>query len=405
MNDTTAGSIHNSEQLQYLKQEFTHELQSILSYWLNNMQDDVHGGFYGQRLWDETLVNDAPKSAVLNARILWTFSAAARLTKSSEYKLAAKRVFDFFIQYFVDQHYGGVYWSVQYDGAQPGTKKQVYAQSFAIYALAEYYLLTADETARQLAIEIFQLIEEHSRDREEGGYIEAFTQTWEAIDDLRLSEKDANEKKTMNTHLHILEGYTNLYRMHPAPEIKEAITHLLEMFDQHIIDCNHHLILFFDEHWNRKGTQISYGHDIEAAWLLCEAAEVTGDEYWINNMNAASLKIVEAAMEGLDTDHGLWHEYDPSTDYWVKEKHWWPQAEAMVGFLHAWQLTANQACLQRLQNSWQFIRRTLLDKQHGEWIWGIKADGIPITSEDKAGFWKCPYHNGRACMEIIRRLS
>jgi len=406
MSDIVAGNnLSHSTQLQTLRREFSEELQFILSYWFTHMQDEVHGGFYGQRLWDETLVADAPKSSVLNARILWTFSAASRFTGSTAYQQTAKRAFDYFITHFVDEAHGGVYWSVQYNGEPLDTKKQVYAQSFAIYAMSEYFLLTEDETAKQLAIDLFQLIEQYSRDRDEGGYIEAFTREWQTIDDLRLSEKDANEKKTMNTHLHVLEAYTNLYRMHPSAEVKEAIIHLLDMFDRHIIDANHHLILFFDEHWNRKGMQISYGHDIEAAWLLCEAAEVIEEDIWIKRMNNVSLKIIEAAMEGLDADHGLWHEYDPSTGHTIKEKHWWPQAEAMVGFAHAWQLTGTDIYLQHLQNSWQFIRNHLRDEQHGEWIWGITADGSVITNEDKAGFWKCPYHNGRACLELMQRLS
>ncbi|HSF71650.1 MAG TPA: AGE family epimerase/isomerase, partial [Methylotenera sp.] len=299
MNDIVAATnASTAEQLTTLRQEFSRELQNILDYWVSHMIDEVHGGFYGQRLWDETLVVQAPKSAVLNARILFTFSAAARLEPAPIYQLASKRAFDYFTTHFVDEVNGGVYWSVQYDGAAPDTKKQVYAQAFAIYALAEYYLLSGEEKAKQLAIAFFQLIEKHSRDKVEGGYIEAFTRTWGAIDDLRLSKKDANEKKTMNTHLHVLEAYTNLYRIHPVAEIKEAIIHLLEMFERHIIDVNDHLILFFDEHWNRKGTQVSYGHDIEAAWLLCEAANVIADASWIKKMNATSLKIIEAAMEG-----------------------------------------------------------------------------------------------------------
>ena len=210
----------------------------------------------------------------------------------------------------------------------------------------------------------------------------------------------------MNTHLHVLEAYTNLFRIYPSQEVKEAIIHLLDMFDKHIIDShNHHLVLFFDETWNRKGAQVSYGHDIEAAWLLSEAAEVIGEQEWIMKMHHHATLIADASLEGIDSDNGMFHEFDPVHNHLVREKHWWPQAEAMVGFLHAYEVSGNEKYLEYLLNSWQFIKDHIIDKKNGEWIWGVKDDYALMKNEDKAGFWKCPYHNSRACLEAISRIS
>ena len=406
MNQNSVVDIQSIQALPGLKNELELELTRTLDYWLTKMVDDRNGGFYGKRLADETLIGDAPKGVVLNARILWSFSAACRHTGKEMYLQTAHRAFEYLNDRFIDEEYGGVYWSVDYTGKPLDTKKQVYALSFALYAYAEYYRCTQNEKAKDIAIDFFELIEKYSLDKDLGGYIEAFTRDWQLIEDLRLSDKDANEKKTMNTHLHILEAYTNLYRIHQTERLKNAILHLLFVFDQHIIDKkNHHLILFFDEQWNRKGSQISYGHDIEGAWLLSEAAEVIGDEHWTDTMKTHAVAIANAAAEGIDHDSGMWHEYDPSLNHLVKEKHWWPQAEAMVGFLHAYESSSNPHYLQLLLNSWQFIKAHILDTKNGEWVWGINSDYSIMTTEDKAGFWKCPYHNSRACMEVSERIE
>ena len=406
MHYTSTGIDNPLQVVPSLKNELEQELDRLLSYWLTQMVDDANGGFYGKRSANETLISNAPKGVVLNARILWSFSAAYRHTGKEIYLQTAHRAFEYLTNYFIDETYGGVYWSVDFTGKPLDTKKQVYALSFALYAYAEYYRCTQNERAKAFAIDLFELIEKHSLDKKLGGYIEAFTRDWQLMDDLRLSDKDANEKKTMNTHLHILEAYTNLFRIHKADAVKNAILHLLFVFDEHIIDKeNHHLILFFDESWNRKGSQVSYGHDIEAAWLLSEAAAVIEDEHWINVMNAHAVKTAEASAEGLDKDGGIWHEYDPATNHLTKEKHWWPQAEAMVGFLHAFEVSINPHYLQLLLNSWQFIKAHILDAKNGEWVWGVNGDYSVMQTEDKAGFWKCPYHNSRACIEVIERVG
>ncbi|MDQ2719902.1 MAG: AGE family epimerase/isomerase [Bacteroidota bacterium] len=393
------------EQLSQYKTEMENELKGILNFWQKNTTDDENGGFYGRLDNSNKVFADAPKGSVLNSRILWTFSAAFNLTKNTDYLRTAERAFNYIKDYFIDKKFGGVYWTVDHKGKPLDTKKQIYALAFAIYGLSEFYISSKNEEAKGLAINLFNLILEHSHDHENGGYIEAFSGDWKDLSDLRLSKKDANEKKSMNTHLHLLEAFANLYRVCKNEKLEERISELIFIFLNHIIDPEtHHLILFFDEKWNQKSNTVSYGHDIEAAWLIQEAAEVVDNPSLIKQLKKQSVLIAKATTDGLDIDGGLWYEYDLDEDALIKEKHWWPQAEAMVGFFNAWQITKDDDFLQRSLSSWKFIQQHILDKKNGEWFWGIKEDNT-IMDKDKAGIWKCPYHNSRALMEIIKRIE
>jgi mannobiose 2-epimerase len=389
-----------------LVQELSHELDDILVFWNSKMPDEMHGGFFGA-MSHEGLINDeAPKGVVLHARILWTFSAAALLKKDEALVTAAKRAYEYLVDRFVDETYGGVYWSITYDGKPLETKKQVYAQSFCIYALAAYFELTAFAPALELAHKLYNLVEQHSRDEKMGGYFEAFSRSWGAIGDLRLSTKDANEKKTMNTHLHVLEAYTQLYRVSPNEKLAKNIESLLEIFTTKIIDNTTATQgLFFDENWVRKDSLVSFGHDIESSWLLQEAAEALHSQQWIAATRNLSVRMAQSATRGVDSDGGMWHEYDAGNNHWQYEKHWWPQAEALVGFCNAWQNSGNEIYLQYMLNSWEFLKKYIINKTLGEWRWGVYKDYQVMDKEDFAGIWKCPYHNGRACIELIRRLS
>ena len=263
-----------------------------------------------------------------------------------------------------------------------------------------------DETALRSAIDLYNAIERYSHDIHRGGYLEAFSRDWNDLPDLRLSAKDFNEKKTMNTHLHVLEAYANLYKIWPDEELKKNIIALINLFIQYFIDSETgHLILFFDDEWNPRHGMISYGHDIEAAWLIQEAAEIINAADLIEKVKELSEKLAIAAARGLDEDGGLWYEKDIINNHMVKEKHWWPQAEAMVGFYNLWENTGNQSYLQKSLDSWSFTQQHLLNKQKGEWNWGVKADNSIMQGEDKAGLWKCPYHNGRACLELMNRIK
>lgn len=386
------------------RQEMQQELKNILAYWMEHTIDEANGGFAGKINNDNIVVPAAPKGSVLNSRILWTFSAAYNLTKDATYLNIAARACSYLVDFFVDKEYGGVYWSVDYSGKPLDTKKQIYAIAFAIYGLSEYHLASGNDKAKQQALALYNVMEQYSHDTAKGGYIEALTKDWKEIGDLRLSAKDSNEKKSMNTHLHILEAYANLYRIWPDDQLRHHITELINLFLNNIIDPQtNHLRLFFDEDWNSKGDIVSYGHDIEAAWLIQEAAEVIHDEKLIVEVKERSVKIAVASERGLDTDGGLW--YEKEADHLIKEKHWWPQSEAMVGFYNAWQITGDQHFLNRSLNTWKFVQAHLLNKEKGEWYWGVKEDYTIMQGEDKVGIWKCPYHNGRACIELIRRID
>ncbi len=393
------------KQLECYKKELQHELAAILNYWQRETVDSSFGGFYGRLDNSNKIFPDAPKGSVLNSRILWTFSAAYNLTGNKIYLDTAWRAFKYLSDFFIDKANGGVYWSVDYKGQPLDTKKQVYALSFAIYGLSEFCRATENEQAKEIALELYHLIVKHSYDSVNGGYIEALSADWQEKEDLRLSKKDANEKKSMNTHLHVLEGFANLYRIWPHEELKSSIEELIRIFLDQIIDKkNHHLILFFDEKWNVRSNIISYGHDIEAAWLIQEATEIIDNVDLLERVKKQSVQIANALIEGLDKDGGLWYEFDASENHLIKEKHWWPQAESMIGFFNSWQITGNENYLGRSLQSWQFIKTHILDKKNGEWFWGVK-ENYDVMNEDKVGIWKCPYHNSRACIELIKRIS
>ncbi len=392
--------------LSQYKKEAEQELESILGYWVNNTIDEIHGGFFGKIDNRNDVYTTAPKGSVLNARILWTFSATYNFNKEEKYLSIATRAFEYIRDHFIDAAYGGVFWTVGFEGNTLDSKKQIYALAFCMYGLSEYYAATKNKESLCLALQLFDCIEEHSYDTEYKGYFEAFAGDWKEANDLRLSAKDANEKKTMNTHLHIVEAYANLHKVLPSEVLKNKITELLELFDKYFIDHKtFHLKLFFDEAWKEKPDVISYGHDIEAAWLLLQCAEIINHSEWVEVYKMHAVKITDAAAEGLDIDGGLWYEYKPLHKALVKEKHWWPQAEAMVGFFNAYQITNDEKYLQYAVNSWQFIKQYIIDKKQGEWFWGIKEDHSVMQGEDKVGLWKCPYHNARACLEIIKRIQ
>jgi mannobiose 2-epimerase len=305
--------------LQQYGSELQTELSDILEYWLKYAPDENDGGFYGKIDAENNRETTAPKGAVLNARILWSFAAAYNCTANEKYLAMAHRAFQYINTCFVDKVYGGIFWTVNFKGEPADTKKQVYAIAFLLYAYSEYYQSSHLEEVKSQAIALYRLIEQHSFDTAQTGYLEAFTRNWQPVSDLRLSSKDANEKKTMNTHLHILEAYTNIYRIWPNENLRNSILLLIKNFTGHIINKNTgHLNLFFDEDWNVKGGVISYGHDIEAAWLLLKAAEVIKDEKLIIQLKEIAIKIAEATKEGLDKDGGLW--YEKEQHHLVKEK-------------------------------------------------------------------------------------
>ena len=387
-----------------LKNKAKTELINILDYWLKNTIDKENGGFIGEINHQNVINNNSEKGAVLNARILWSFSAAYAVEKNPEYLKTAKRAFQYIKDYFFDNEFGGIFWSLQADGKPKDTKNQIYAIAFVIYGLSEFYKIFKNEDALELAQSLFYKIELYSKDYKNKGYLEAFTRDWQEIEDLRLSEKDANEKKTMNTHLHIVEAYANLYLIWPNPKLKDSIKEILEVIALYFINkYTWHLKLFFDENWKEKEDVISYGHDIEAAWLLQWCAETIEDVDLVRSYQKYAVEFAKSTKEGIDSDGGLWYEYEPKEQKLIAEKHWWPQAELWIGMINAWQLTQNEEFLDITEKNFEFVEKYIIDHKNGEWIWGVYADYSPIL-KDKAGFWKCPYHNSRACIELIKRL-
>lgn len=386
--------------------------ENILRYWLDKMTDYENGGYYGQRDGNDELHPTADKGAILNARILWTFSAAYRVLGKKEYLTAATRAKDYIIRYFLDPEYGGVYWSVNYKGEPVDTKKQFYAIGFVIYGMSEYARATGDEEALRIALELFDIIEEHAWDAEFGGYIEAMTCDWQPIADMRLSEKNENYPKSQNTHLHIIEPYTNLYRTISSLNIANSqlstlnhqLKRLISIFTDKILNPEtDHLDLFFGMDWKRMGRQESYGHDIECSWLLHEVALVLGDKEILAKVEPIVRKVAKASGKGLNPDGSMCYEANLETGHFDTDRHWWVQAENVVGWLNIYQHFGDKDAWQKAINCYQYILNFLIDREHGEWYWSCDANGIPNRHADKAGFWKCPYHNGRMCLEIIER--
>ncbi len=389
-----------------MKQEMQDVLQkNILRFWLDKMQDRERGGFYGRIDGHGQLHADAEKGAILNARILWAFSAAYRVLGDPEYLEAAQRARQYLVEHFIDPDYGGVYWSVDCEGRPLDTKKQFYAIGFALYGLSEFVRATGDSAALDQAIALYRCIEEHALDREYNGYIEAQTRDWQPIADMRLSDLDANYPKSQNTHLHIIEPYTNLYRVWRSAELEASLRNLIHIFTDRILNPEtHHLDLFFDMDWTRgAGALESYGHDIECSWLIHEAALVLGDADVLKKVEPVVQMVAKASEKGLNTDGSMVHEANLDTGYVDSDLHWWVQAEAVVGFFNIWQHFGDEAALEKAKRCWQYIKDNLIDYENGEWYWSRHKDGSLNLVDDKAGFWKCPYHNSRMCLEIMER--
>ncbi len=422
--------------IQLMKQEMQDVVENnILRFWLDKMVDHENGGFYGRIDGHGVLHPDAEKGAILNARILWSFSAAYRVLGDEEYLKAATRAKDYIIDHFIDKEYGGVYWSLDSKGQPLDTKKQFYAIGFVIYGMSEYARATGDREALECAMQLFDCIEEHAFDHEHNGYIEACTREWGAIADMRLSELDANYPKSQNTHLHIIEPYTNLLRAIRELQASQScdyvpvlgsvlptsvvvpddslltlhasLKNLIGIFTDKILNPEtNHLDLFFEMDWTRGAGQLeSYGHDIECSWLLHEAALVLGDEEVLNKVEPIVQLVAVASEKGLRPDGSMIHEANLDTGRVDDDLHWWVQAENVVGWYNIYQYFGDEDALDKALRGWAYIKAQLIDYENGEWYWSRHADGTLNTVDDKAGFWKCPYHNSRMCLDIIERTD
>ncbi len=384
-----------------LKSEVRDVLRNnILSFWSDKMFC-AEGGFYGAMLSSGVLLKDADRGAVLNARILWSFAAAYRVVGDEEYLRLATHAKEYLLKHFYDAQLGTFAWSVDAAGVPKDTKNQFYALGFAVYALSEYNRATGDQDALDQAIRLYHSIEEHSYVAESNGYIEARKGDWSEIEDLRLSEKDDNAPLTMNTHLHILEAYTNLYRVWKSDELRVSLERLIHIFTDKIYNpVTHHLSLFFDMEWARLDGIYSYGHDIEASWLLLEAAQVLGETSVVDKVMPIVARVAEVAKEGLRADGSMVYERHANgeTD---TDRHWWVQAECVVGLMWLAKFHNDVEAEAEAMKCWEYIKSQIIDFDGGEWWWSRREDGSINMSEDKAGMWKCPYHNSRMCLEVL----
>lgn len=388
---------------------------NILPFWLKNARDREHGGFHAFIGEDLKPRDDLPRGGLLTSRILWTFSAAYRRYHDPEYLEMAQWAYHDLMDRFVDRQSGGLFWSVSAEGKPVDAHKQIYGQVFGIYSLAEYYRVTGNQAVLDQAIAIYRLIEKYAHDPKNGGYFDTLDREWRR-------EADASDNllgaapKSQNSHIHILEGFTNLLRVWPDAGLRERQRELIELTLTHIIDARtHHLVLFMKDDWTPIGTEVSYGHDIELSWLLVEAAQILGDPALLARAKTEALAIAQVTnAEGIDADGGVYMEGNPKGPT-NTDKEWWEQAEATVGFLNAYQISGDPRDFAYARRSWDYIQKHFVDRQKGDWYYMLRRDNTPILEITtgkgrtfpmaKQNIWKCPYHNSRCCLEVWERLE
>lgn len=392
-------------QLIQLRDEVVADLTgNLLPFWKQYSADpnDPNKGFYGAIAYNGEGIAGAEKSNVLFARYLWTYSAAYRVLKDKESLELAHRAYDYLNNYFWDKENGGVYWGLNGDGTVSDSTKMTYGQSFAIYAFSEYFRITGNEESLQYAVDLFHLLEEHTLDKEYGGYLESFTADWEFVPGTGIA---MGRPKSMNTHLHMLEAYTNLYRVWPNEELKNQLYEIIDIFRNHILNKNTgHQELYFERDWTVYGQYDSYGHDIEFSWLFDEAGKVLGDPQLLENIQETSVQIARIQLEEGMNDEGAMIYEKEGKDHYNRTISWWVQAEAVVGFLNAYQLSADKKYLNAATGVWNYIKENMIDETHGGWYPNLDENGNPRPKGVKGNGWTGPYHNSRMGFEVYERL-
>jgi mannobiose 2-epimerase len=396
---------YDKNELIQFKKEVDAELFRILEWWIHYSKSESNKAFYGHVDNFNKPDKTAPISLVLISRLLWTFSSAYKYLRYPSYLNFANDVYEYLIENFYDATHSGMYWSIFPDGSVNSSIKKAYGNAFSLYGLAAYYDISKNNDVMDLCIELFETIENQFKDKEYSGYIESLARDWSTIEDVRLSEKDQNAIKSMNTHMHILEAYTQLHSISKSEKVKESIGQLLTLFEKNIIDpSSFQQHLFFNNNWDIISTQISYGHDIEAAWILYEASKEIKDKSKITTFEVMAVSMSNIVAETTSPDGAIYNEFDKHTGKISYDIDWWPQAEAMVGFFNAYQISGDNYFLKKSIASWNLIKSKFVDTENGEWFWGYTNEGV-LLNREKAGFWKCPYHNSRSCMEISRRIN
>ena len=381
--------------------EIRNELENhIVPYW-EELKDEEFGGFYGFKGYDLALDKKADKGVILHSRILWFFSTCYEVLGDEKYRALAAHAYDYVKKYCVDYELGGVYWMTTFDGKPADDMKHTYNIAFAVYALSAYFNATGDKEALALAERLFDDIETKTPD--EYGCREAFTRDWKLADNEALSENGLHAEKTMNSVLHLIEAYTELYRADKSDRVAAALKKQLSIVENKIYDYdNNALRVFFDGKFDVIGDIHSFGHDIEASWLTDRAVETLGDEELIKKFNALDLRLAENIFNIAIEDGALNNERE--NDKIDRTRVWWVQAEGVVGFMNAYQHSGDEKYLKAALGIWDYIKDSVVDKREGgEWYSEVSFEGKPHDWKEETGPWKCPYHNGRMCLEMIKR--
>ena len=393
----------SKSKLEELDQKFQKELkQNILPYWIEKTPDYTHGGFIGRVDSYDVIHPKADKGVILNTRLLWTFAASYRKYSEQSYLEIADRAYQYILNNFLDHENGGCYWMLDYQGNPINDYKYLYAQSFMLYALSEYYSAVNEESVLKQCVKLFEIIEEKCCTNEGHGYNEVFDCDWNLLTGVVLGDDKEASRFTMNTHLHLMEAYTNLYKVWQNSRLKDKLTRLIQLHLNKMYDSEaKHFYSFFKEDWQPQIPEYSYGHDIEAAWLLYDSSIAINDSYLIevtSNLIQTISKVV--LKEGYDHKNGGVFNSGVDGSVVDTDKQWWVQAETIVGLSYAWMLTETSDYLLDIEDIWDYIDQNFKDHKKGEWYFLLSENGTPYTDKDKVGPWKGPYHTVRMCLEV-----
>ncbi len=395
--------MNDQERLIQLAHKVNLEIsRDVLPYWVKMSPDHRYGGFVGQITSQGTANTPSDKGIILNTRILWTFSAAYRTYGNKEYLDLARRSLEYLTEHFWDPRDGGVYWSVSSKGEPVDRTKYLYAQAFALYGLSEFCRAEPGTGPMEYATRLQNLIEQHCFCSDHNGYHEVFSHDWQPLNGIPLGSDELSSKFSMNTHLHLMEAYANFYRIRPSEVLASRLQNLVRLHTEKMFDPGiGHFYGYFDQNWERTSRRYSFGHDIEAAWLLMDAARLLSDQDLSNEVESVAHKIADSTLrEGVDHVRGGLYNSGKLGKVINSDKEWWAQAEAVVGFVYLWQLYEKKEYLQAAESIWDFIMNKVKDTTLGEWFFLVDADGKPYREYDKIGPWKCPYHSSRCAMEL-----
>ncbi len=381
-----------------------HLENNLIPFW-NKMKDETNGGFYGYANAKGNPDVKSVKGVILNSRILWFYSSAYQLLHKQELLEMADHAYRFLVNFCFDSQYGGVYWSVNYDGTVCDDTKHTYNQAFAIYALSAYYQASKRKEALNLAYVLYRVIEEKCSDS--NGYLEAFKRDFTPSSNEKLSENGVLAERTMNTLLHVLEAYSELYHADPFYEVGDSIRSILRLFEKKIYDSEKQICdVFFDADYHSLIDLESFGHDIETSWLIDRGCSVLEDKAYQKEMQSMIDGLAEAAYRNAFDKRQNALNNEREGNRIDSQKIWWVQAESVVGFYNAYQKNPQKTeYLHTAEKIWEFIQHHMIDSKSGEWIESIPADNLPDSGQALVHPWKCPYHNGRMCIEMIQRLS